>query len=158
MKRRKQRSKHMQIMHLWNWSDAVKAVPYLRSVVASLREHWLEVLETKRRLHLATMKKSATKRQQILEREAQEGHLHRAQTQFNDALEELSRIDIFLLEPVRGSALVPFRKGDDLAWYVFDLFAKSGLAGWRYHNDPMEECRPLSLLEDATVSDSPLAS
>jgi hypothetical protein len=145
----------MQIMHLWNRSDAVKAVPYLRSIIGSLREHWLEVLETKRRLHLASQKKSATQRQQILEREAQEDQLHRARTQFNDALEELSRIDIFLLEPIRGSALIPFRKGDDLAWYVFDLFAKGGLVGWRYHNDAMDECRPLSLLEDATVGDSP---
>lgn len=156
MKRRKGRSKQMQIMHLWNRSDAVKAVPYLRSIIASLRENWLEVLNLKRRLRLATQKKSAPNRQQILDQETQEDDLHRAQTQFDDALEELNRIDVFLLDPVRGSALIPFRKTDDLAWYVFDLYAKIGLVGWRLHNDPMEECRPLSKLDDAAIS--PLAS
>jgi len=154
MKRRKKRSKHMQIMHLWDRSDAVKAVPYLRSIIASLREHWLEVLKTKRLLERATQRKPAAKRHQLLEQETQEDDLHRAQTRFNDALEELNRIDVFLLEPVRGLALVPFRKVDDLAWYVFDLFAEEGVVGWRYHSDPIEECRSLSLLDDAAASDS----
>jgi hypothetical protein len=160
MKRRKHRSKPMQIMHLWTWSDAVKAVPYLRSVIGSLREHWLEVLRSKRQLERATQQKSAAKRQQLLEQEKQEDDLHRAQTQFNDALEELTRIDVFLLEPVRGVALIPFRQADDLAWFVFDLFAKDGLVGWRFHNDPMDECRALSLLNEPAAKDvpAPLAS
>ena len=67
-----------------------------------------------------------------------------AETRFNDALEELMAIDVYLLDPVKGVALIPFRKEDDLAWYVYDQFDKSGLSGWRYHNDPMEECRPLT--------------
>jgi len=160
MKRRKTRSNRMQIMHLWTRNDAEKAVPYLRSITASLREYWLEVLNAKRQLFLTTQKKSATQRQALLDQEKQEDDLNRAQNKFNDALEELTRIDVFLLEPVRGFVLIPFRKADDLAWYVFDLFAKSGLVGWRFHNDSMEEIRSLSLLDDAAVSDSatPLAS
>ncbi len=53
-------------------------------------------------------------------------------------------IDVYLLDPVRGVALIPFRKEDDLAWYVFDQFCAGGLSGWRFHNDPLEECRPLA--------------
>ena len=43
MKRRRERSKPMRVMRLWSWSEVAKAVPYLRSIVGSLREHWLDV-------------------------------------------------------------------------------------------------------------------
>ena len=52
MKRRRERSKRMRALRLWEWNDVTKAVPYLRSVTGSLREHWLEVLNTKRQLKL----------------------------------------------------------------------------------------------------------
>ncbi len=67
-----------------------------------------------------------------------------AETCFNETLEELMNINVYLLDPIRGLALIPFRKEDDLAWYVFDQFDDHGLSGWRYHNDPLEECRPLT--------------
>jgi hypothetical protein len=156
MKRRKARSKRMQITQLWARSDAVKAIPYLRSIIASLRENYLEVLNAERRLDLANQKQSAPKRQQILDRETHEDDARRARAKFNDGLEELSRIGVFLLEPVHGIALIPFRKGDDLAWYVFDQFAVSGLIGWRTHSDPIDECRPMTSLDDAATL--PLAS
>ena len=39
--------------------------------------------------------------------------------------------------------MIPFGKGDELAWYVFDLFSKQGLEAWRFHGDPLEMRRPL---------------
>ena len=69
----------------------------------------------------------------------------------DDALDELNRIDVFLLDPVHGLALIPFRKLDDLAWYVFDHFSPEGVTGWRYHHDPIEECRALNLLDEVAV-------
>lgn len=152
MKRRKTRSTPRQIMRLWDRGDADKAVPYLRSLVGSLRENWLEMLSLKRRFALAADKKSGATRQQLLNAEKQADDLQRAQTRFDDALNELTQIDVFLLEPVRGLALIPFRQIDDLAWYVYDLFAKSGLIGWRLHNDPMEACRPLSSLDQPALA------
>jgi len=151
MKRRKVRSKRMQIMHLWTRSDAVKAVPYLRSIIASLRECYLEVMNAERQVKLANQKKSATRLQQILDQEKRDDDLERARTKFNDALDELTKVGVFLLEPVHGFALIPFRKGDDLAWYVFDLFATSGLVGWRNHSDPIDACRDMSSLDEAVA-------
>ena len=75
-----------------------------------------------------------------------------AQAKFDDALVELNAIDVFLLDPVQGLALIPFRKEDDLAWYVFDYFTPRGLIGWRYHHDPIEECRPLETQEKTAVN------
>ena len=153
MKRRRERSKRMRALRLWEWNDATKAVPYLRSVTGSLREHWLEVLSAKRQLKLSNKEKAPAKRQQILDTEIRLDDCRRAQTKFDDALEELNEVDVFLLDPVKGQALIPFRKEDDLAWYVFDHFAPSGLTGWRNHSDPIEECRSLDLLHEATAKD-----
>ena len=42
MKSRRDRSRRLRVLHLWTLAELKKAVPYLRSVVSSLREHWLE--------------------------------------------------------------------------------------------------------------------
>jgi hypothetical protein len=51
--------------------------------------------------------------------------------------------DVFLLDPVRGLALIPFQQGEELAWFVFDAFDQNGLTSWRYHKDPLETRRPM---------------
>ena len=151
MKRRRERSERMRAMRLWDWSEATKAVPYLHSVIGSLREHWLEVLNAERQLQLSNKEKGLPSRQQLLDNQARQDERFRAQTKFDDALEELNAVDVFLLDPVQGLALIPFRKEDDLAWYVFDHFTSPSLTGWRYHHDPIEECRPLQSLHEAAV-------
>ena len=144
MKRRRERSERMRAMRLWDWSEATKAAPYLRSVIGSLREHWLEVLNAERQLQLSTNKKCPARRRQLLDEQTRQDDRQRAQTKFDDALHELNNVDVFLLDPAKGLALIPFRKEDDLAWYVFDHFAAPGVIGWRYHSDPIEECRALN--------------
>lgn len=143
MKPRRERSKRMRVMHLWTWSEVAKAVPYLHSIIGSLREHWIDVLNVQRNIDKAAAQHGPAKRQHIIDMQAHQDDRHRAQTKFDDALEELNQMEVFLLDPVRGLALIPFRKGDDLAWYVFDHFTPRGVIGWRFHNDPIDECRPL---------------
>ncbi|MBI2803658.1 MAG: hypothetical protein HYX68_01575 [Planctomycetes bacterium] len=149
MKRRKKRSEPMRVLHLWDLVEVKKAGPYLHSILGSLREHWLEVLGSERRLDRIAQQPGAKKRTQIIEHETGQAERSRAQSKFEDALEELNRLDVFLLDPVQGLALVPFRKEDDLAWYVFDYFSRDPLIGWRYHHDPIEECRSLTALTEA---------
>jgi len=153
MKPRRKRTQRVRALRLWERSDVVKAVPYLRSVTGSLREHWLEVLNTNRQVKLSARIKSPSKRQQILEHEARQDERRRAQGKFDDALEELNGVDVYLLDPVKGLALVPFRREDELAWYIFDHFATDGLIGWRNHSDPIEECRSLDVLPEMTPKD-----
>jgi hypothetical protein len=136
-------------MRLWDWKDATRAAPYLHSVTGSLREHWIDVLTAERQLQLAEERPAPARRQRLLDEQARRDERQRAQTRFEDALEELNNVDVFLLDPVQGLALIPFRKEDDLAWYVFDHFSDPALIGWRYHHDPIEECRPLATLEGA---------
>jgi hypothetical protein len=63
-------------------------------------------------------------------------------------------MDVYCLDPAGGLALIPFRKGDNLAWYVADLFEPDGLRTWRYHHDPLSERRPIT---DAEKEDVPAA-
>jgi hypothetical protein len=60
-----------------------------------------------------------------------------------ETLDELKAIDVYCLDPAQGLALIPFGKGDELAWYVFDLFSPRSLEAWRFHGDPLEMRRPL---------------
>ncbi len=143
MKRRRERSNPMRVMRLWTWSEVAKAVPYLRSVVGSLREHWLDILTIQRRIDKAEAAKGPVKRPQMMAMQSHQDERSRAQTKFDDALEELNKVEVYLYDPIRGLAMIPCRKGDDLAWYVFDHFAAPGVIGWRYQKDPIDECRPL---------------
>lgn len=156
MKPRRERSKkRMRVMSLWSGNDVLKAVPYLHSIVGSLREHWLDVLNVQQKIDKAAVQKGLPNRQQLIEEKTrQEDHSY-ARAKFEDALEELNKIDVFLLDPVRGLAMIPFRKEDDLAWYVFDHFASRGVIGWRLHNDPIEKCRPLELVAEAAHVENP---
>src|SRR2546423_3117000 len=99
MKRRRERSRRMRTLRLWDWSEVVKAVPYLRSVIGSLREHWLEVLNAERHLSRLAQHKAPVGRRHLIEEQAGREERHRAQTKFEDALAELNRIDVFLLDP-----------------------------------------------------------
>jgi hypothetical protein len=148
--RRRKRSKKLRVLNLWLHQDAAKAVPYLRSLTGSLREHWLQLLQAQRRLK-ARPNGEVSRRDRFIQQEKLEDDCDRAQERFEDALEELNKVEVYLLDPVRGLALIPFRKEDDLAWFVFDYFAPQGLVGWRYHQDEIDACRPLETLE-ATVS------
>jgi hypothetical protein len=155
MKRRhrdKQRS--MRAVRLWTQEEAQKAVPYLRSVIASVREHWVSWRSHERDVALLERRRGGKQRDRLLAEQAANTSREVAQQRFQDALAELSKIDVFLLDPVQGLALIPFRREDELAWFVFDLFEKKGLVGWRLQQDPLERCRPLNLVNASIASDS----
>src|SRR5262245_60186184 len=106
----------------WPYDEARSVLPYIASIVRSLREHRLDAAR-----HQLTAQRRADKpgrpdREAILAHEEALAEARRANEQFEEALEELNALDIYSLDPVRGQALVPFAHGDQLAWYVFDLF------------------------------------
>jgi hypothetical protein len=143
MKRRRNKElRNARALRLWTFDEASKAVPYLRLVVGSLREHWLDAQMERRKGELLAARPGRPDRQRLIAGAALHADQEGAETRFNEAAEELMNIDVFLLDPLRGAALIPFRKEDDLAWYVYDQFDERGLSGWRLHNDPLGECRP----------------
>jgi hypothetical protein len=125
------------------YEAALSAVPYLRAVVRSLREHWLHVRAVRRQIQRLNSRPGRPDRQTLIRRAVAVQELDQADTQLEETFDELKAIDVFCLDPAEGLALIPFGKGDELAWYVFDLFSPQGLDAWRLHSDPLETRRPL---------------
>jgi len=156
MKRRARKKRKLRAIRLWTLPQADHAVPYLRSVVTSLRDSWIDA--QKERLRKARLAKEKPDRSHLLALEDAKSEFTKARDCVQDAVRELRRIDVFPLDPVHGTALIPFQKEDNLAWYVFDLFDDKGLAGWRYHQDPIEQRRPMVEIDKvSTQASGPVA-
>ena len=141
------------MIKLWTYPQAHKALPYLRSVIQSLRELWLESQSKRLTAERLTRRPGRPDRSMILKNERAAQEKTEAEDRFNDALNELMSIDVYLLDPVGGVAFVPFKKEEELAWFVFDLFDKEDLKTWRFHQDPLEMRRPIDqILGDPTIN------
>ena len=147
MKRRKKKG-HYRLLKVYSYDEATQMVPLLRSIVASVRDYWIEWQQNRRRLELLEKNTTLSKRQMLLEHGSLTENDRRLESQFFDSLEELNKFDVYLYDPVQGSAMIPMRQKDELAWIVFEAFDEAGLSGWRFHNDPLEERRSL---EDVRV-------
>ena len=140
--------RHKRPVRVWTLAQARAALPYLSSVLRSLREHRLEALGRRRdakqlaqrpgRPTRATLTAHADAVRDADEAEARAGH----------ALDELRALDVRATDPVAGVAHIPFVRGDELAWFVFDLFDADPIQSWRFHADPPETRRPLDELDE----------
>jgi hypothetical protein len=70
-----------------------------------------------------------------------------ADERFLEALAELEALDIYLVDPIAGHALIPFAHDEQLAWYVYDAFDPEPLRFWRYDNDSLDTRRPIEEIE-----------
>jgi hypothetical protein len=138
-----QRPEQNAALRLWTYEAALSAVPYLRAVVRSLREHWLQLQSVRRQIQRLDSSPGRPDRQTLIRRAVAVKELDQADMKLEETFEELKAIDAYCLDPAQGLALIPFGKGGELAWYVFDLFAPQGLEAWRFHGDPLEMRRPL---------------
>jgi Uncharacterized conserved protein (DUF2203) len=142
-KQRNQEAEATPKVRWWTYAEAVQALPYLRSIVRSLRERWLESVQAHLQLRRMEARPGRPDRQALIVQAEVGREAERAQENLTETLKELAALGVYCLDPARGEALIPFRQGDDLAWYIFDLFAPQGLSGWRFHADPLEMRRPL---------------
>jgi hypothetical protein len=130
-------------LRMWTYAEAVNALPYLDAVVRSLREHWLEWQRA--RLHVGRLDAQPGRPDRgalILRAEAARA-VEQAEDELEVTLHELNALDVYSLDPGQGLALIPFRQGDDLAWFVFDLFAPRRLETWQFDADPPQTRRPM---------------
>jgi hypothetical protein len=148
MKRdRKTAKRNRHELQVWSYEKARSAIPYVTSIVRSLREHAIEISAQQQEVkRLADLPGRPDRKTMIEQHEAQHA-LHRAEQRFEEAAGDLELMDIFCLDPIRGQALVPFIQGDQLAWYIFDLFDNKHFRFWRYQSDPEETRRPITAME-----------
>jgi hypothetical protein len=143
-RKKKQKKRQLRMISLWNFEQATKALPYFRSLARSIREHWLEAQKKRLEIERLAQRPGRPDRAAILDEETALQDKADAEDRFADALNELMGIDVYLLDPVRGVAFIPFQKDEELAWYVFDLFESDSLKNWRFHKDPLEMRRPVA--------------
>jgi hypothetical protein len=129
---------------LWDFEEVQEAAPYFCSVARSLREHCLEMLARRREVQTLRRRHGRPDREALIAEQEARRDLHKAEQDYQDALEELSELNVQPLDPVQGTALVPFVQDGQSAWYVFDLFDSQPIRSWRYQSDPDETRRALA--------------
>ena len=140
--------KHVQDIRVWDYDEAKRALPYVASVVRSVREHRLDAQRNHLTAERLAAKPGRPTRESIIAHEDALNAAREADDRFEDALAELNALDIYCLDPVHGTALIPFAHENDLAWFVYDLFEEDELRTWRLHTDPLDTRRPVKELAE----------
>jgi hypothetical protein len=140
----KQRTQTLQV---WTFGQAQAAIPYIASVVRSIREHALEALSQAQQARRLRDRPGRPNRAALIAQHEAEQAARDADDAFQDAVQELQQLDIYCLDPVQGQALIPFVHDEQLAWYVFDLYDSPHLRFWRYQSDPEDTRRPITSLQ-----------
>jgi hypothetical protein len=140
----KRRRRHIRA---WALDQARAALPYLSSVVRSLREHRLEAVTQHRNAERLANRPGRPDRDSLIAHAEAVKAAAEADERFRESLAELEAIDVYLLDPLTGQALIPFVQNEELAWYVYDAFDPEPLRFWRFHSDPLDMRRPLQELE-----------
>jgi hypothetical protein len=145
MSRRPNGSKQSRrALRVWTLAQTEAAVPYLTSVIRSLREHTLEALVQRRELERLAARPGRPDRTALIAHQETDRQVRRAEEASREAAEELNALDIVPLDATAGTALVPFVHQEQLAWYVFNLHDAPPLTSWRFQDDPLETRRPLT--------------
>jgi hypothetical protein len=155
---REQKANAEAELRFWTYGETVKARTYLRAIVNSLREHALNLQSARVRLERVDSGPGRPDREALIQRADAAREVEQADRDFHETIHELNALDVYCVDPARGLAMIPFKKGNRLAWYVFDLFAPQGLVGWRFHSDPMEARRPLAEQLDRRIVDEILST
>ncbi len=134
-------------IRVWTLEQARTALPYLSSVLRSLREHRLEAVTQHRNAERLARRPGRPDRDSLIAHAESVRSADQADERFREALAELEALDIYLLDPLAGQALIPFVHEENLAWYVYDAFDPEPLRYWRYHSDPLDTRRPIADIE-----------
>jgi hypothetical protein len=143
MKRKRSLQRRARIQ-VWTYDQARRVLPYVASIMRSLREHRLDARRHRLDAERLALRPGRPDRTALIAREHAIEQARRAEERFHETLQELHTLDIYCLDPVRAQALVPFVQDEQLAWFVFDLFEGPELRFWRYHTDPLETRRPIA--------------
>ena len=142
--------KNQKGLRLWNHTRALAALPYVRSILRSLREHRLEVQQQRHNAHRLADRPGRPDRAALVAHQDALQESQRADLRYEEALKELQNLGITCLDPVKGHALFPFVHKKRLAWFLFDLFEAEPLHFWRYQDDPEDVRRPVNVSEEDT--------
>lgn len=144
---RKSARPRSQSRRVWSYKQALSALPYLSSILRSVREH-----QTELRKHQLTADRLADKpgrpdRDALIARQEALRSARIAGEHLEAALDELEALDILCEAPLQGVALLPTVIDDRPAWFIFSLFDTAPLANWRFLDDAPPTRRPVADLK-----------
>jgi hypothetical protein len=134
-------------LRLWSHTRALAALPYVRSVLCSLREHRLEAQQQRRNARRLAERPGRPDRAALVAQQDAVQESQRADLRYEEALKELQALGVTCLDPIKGQALFPFVHKKRLAWFLFDLFETEPLRFWRYQDDAEDVRRPVNVSE-----------
>jgi Uncharacterized conserved protein (DUF2203) len=147
VKRNRQSSKNQQTIQVWTLEQARSLLPYLTSIIDSMREARLDNLSHTSRAARLEARPGRPKRDQILELADEKAKAKEAEDRYQKAQEELQQLDVYCINAVQGLALIPFVNEDQLAWFIFDRFDQDPIRFWRFHLDPVDVKHPIESVQ-----------
>ena len=151
MKRKKSTKSRRQIIPVWTYAQARSASPYLASIMRSVRDHRIDAHQHERAATQLAKAPGRPDRKALIAYSDATRESGRARDRLAEALDELHDLGIECLDPIQGTALVPFANEKQLAWFVYDLFDDEPLRFWRLHNDPLETRRPIETIKEESA-------
>src|SRR5215831_7435580 len=118
----KETKRRKRTIRVWTLDEATAAVPYIASIVGSLRDHWLDSVAKHQMSDRLESLPGRPDRNLLIAKSEAIREADEADNRYLAARDELTALDIYCIEPTRGEALVGFLKDNQLAWFVFDLF------------------------------------
>jgi len=151
VKRNRQSSKNQQTIQVWTLEQARSLVPYLTSIIDSMREARLENLAHTSRVAKLEARHGRPKRDEILAIADEKAKAQETEDRYKKAQEELQQLDVYCINAIQGLALIPFVNEDQLAWFIFDRFDEDALRFWRFHLDPVDVKHPIETVHKTTA-------
>jgi hypothetical protein len=143
-RKHKKRKPKKQVIRVWTYAQAKRALPYVTTIMRSLREHWLDAQRHEVQKQKLDKRPGRPDRATLLAQEEASREAQEAKNRFNDAYRELEQIEVYCIDPNQGVAVLPFVQDDKLAWLIYDLHANEEYHHWRFHDDPLEQRRPIA--------------
>lgn len=157
MKRNKGAKQSRDTLQVWSLNEARAAIPYLSSVLRSMREYALQALAARHKSKRIADKPGRATRADLIAHQEADREVSVAESHFQEAAGELEALDVFTLDPIRGQALIPFVHEEQLAWYIFDLFDNKPFRFWRFQSDPEDMRRPITSTQQGWSGTTQLA-
>ncbi len=125
-KQRDQEPEAVVSLRMWTYPDALKAVPYIRSLAQSLRDGWLELRQAQETVERTKARPGRPNRDTLILLEESQRDIERAEAKLEEIVGDMMALSAYCVDPGAGLAVIPFLRGQELAWFVFDLFDSAG--------------------------------
>ncbi len=152
----KNTSREMIRLNPWTLERARLAGRYLRQVLGSLREAYLDHAAAAHRLNKLEHRHGKADTKILLDMEAQKTSLESNHNRIVEAVSEMAAIGAVPGPMHKGIAFLPVVNNKRLAWLIVDLFDESTLAGWRWHGEPESVKHPISEWEALQIATQPV--